>query len=121
VRSASASLARRSPRSRCRRSRTCRSWTCRARHEVAACDIDPKYLRKILLRTYETAPADFESLLSIEGVGAKTLRALALTSELIYGTRCEPERSGALFVRARRQGRNAVSRSTGRRTTRRSK
>ena len=56
------------------------------RHEVAAIDIDPKYLQKILLRTYECAPADFESLLAIEGVGAKTLRALALTSELIYGT-----------------------------------
>ena len=57
------------------------------RHEVARTDVNPKYLQKILLRTYETAPADFESLLSIEGVGAKTLRALALTSELIYGAR----------------------------------
>jgi hypothetical protein len=56
------------------------------RHEVATSDIDPKYLRKILLRTYEAAPKTFEALLSIEGVGAKTLRALALTSELIYGT-----------------------------------
>ena len=57
------------------------------RHHVGMDDIDPRYLRKILLRTYERAPADFESLLAIEGVGAKTLRALALTSELIYGTR----------------------------------
>jgi uncharacterized protein len=57
------------------------------RHEVSAIDIDPKYLQKILLRTYERAPADFESLLAIKGVGAKTLRALALTSELIYGAR----------------------------------
>ena len=56
------------------------------RHEVSAADIDPKYLQKILLRTYEKAPADFEALLAIEGVGAKTLRALALTSQLIYGT-----------------------------------
>jgi hypothetical protein len=37
------------------------------------------------LRTYERAPPDFETLLGIEGVGAKTLRALALTAELIYG------------------------------------
>jgi hypothetical protein len=57
------------------------------RHEVGLSDINPKHLQKILLRTYESAPADFEALLSIEGVGAKTLRALALTSELIYGTR----------------------------------
>jgi len=55
------------------------------RHAVAMADINPKYLQKILLRTYETAPPDFEALLAIEGVGAKTLRALALTSELIYG------------------------------------
>ena len=57
------------------------------RHEVSTSDINPRYLAKVLLRTYERPPADFESLLSIEGVGAKTLRALALTSELIYGTR----------------------------------
>ncbi|MGE5097569.1 MAG: DUF763 domain-containing protein [Betaproteobacteria bacterium] len=57
------------------------------RHPVVeAADIDPARLRRILLRTYEAAPADFESLLAIEGVGARTLRALALTSELIYGT-----------------------------------
>jgi len=56
------------------------------RHHVDTTDINPRYLEKILLRTYEAAPADFESLLSIEGVGAKTLRALALSSELIYGT-----------------------------------
>ena len=57
------------------------------RHFVEERDLNPKHLQKILLRTYESAPADFESLLAIEGVGAKTLRALALTSELIYGTR----------------------------------
>jgi hypothetical protein len=56
------------------------------RHTVLDVDINPKYLQKILLRTYEAAPKDFESLLSIEGVGPKTLRALALTSELIFGT-----------------------------------
>ena len=56
------------------------------RHRVAGSDINPKYLQKILLRTYESAPADFESLLAVPGVGPKTLRALALTSELIYGT-----------------------------------
>ncbi len=44
-----------------------------------------KYLEKILQRvTYET-PEDFESLLSIKGVGGKTIRALSLVSEIIYG------------------------------------
>ena len=56
------------------------------RHTVLTEDIDPRYLRKVLLRTYESRPENFEALLSTEGVGAKTLRALALTSELIYGT-----------------------------------
>ncbi|MGR9071508.1 MAG: DUF763 domain-containing protein [Gammaproteobacteria bacterium] len=57
------------------------------RHWVKQDDINPKYLHKILLQTYEQAPADFESLLGIRGVGPKTLRALALTAELIYGAR----------------------------------
>ena len=55
------------------------------RHHVTTADIDPRYLEKVLLKTYAAAPADFEALLSIEGVGAKTMRALALTSELVYG------------------------------------
>jgi hypothetical protein len=49
-------------------------------------DVDPRYLNKILLKTYTQAPRDFEELLGIQGVGAKTLRALALVAELIYGT-----------------------------------
>jgi len=49
-------------------------------------DVDSRHLSKILLKTYERAPEDFETLLGIEGVGPRTLRALALASELIYGT-----------------------------------
>ena len=49
-------------------------------------DVNPQYLDRILLKTYERAPEDFETLLGMEGVGAKTLRALALASEIIYGT-----------------------------------
>src|SRR4029078_3142841 len=43
-------------------------------------------LESVLLTTYERAPQDFETLLGMEGVGARTLRALALVSEVIYGT-----------------------------------
>ena len=57
------------------------------RHDVRMDDIDPDHLRKVLVKTYEAAPRDFETLLAVPGVGAKTLRALALTSELIYGER----------------------------------
>ncbi|MCM8819809.1 MAG: DUF763 domain-containing protein [Candidatus Omnitrophica bacterium] len=56
------------------------------RHRVLIKDINPKFLDKIFLTTYERKPSDFENLLSLEGVGKKTLRALALISELIYGT-----------------------------------
>jgi uncharacterized protein len=56
------------------------------RHAVLRADVNPQYLQKILLKTYERAPADFETLLGMEGVGGRTLRALALVSEIIYGT-----------------------------------
>jgi hypothetical protein len=58
-----------------------------ARHALfPEMDVDTRYLSKILLKTYERAPENFETLLGIEGVGPRTLRALALASELIYGT-----------------------------------
>src|SRR3954451_12054648 len=56
------------------------------RHELKLTDVNPRYLDKILLKTYAQAPRDFEELLGIQGVGAKTLRALALVAELVYGT-----------------------------------
>lgn len=37
-------------------------------------------------RVYDVQPKNYEELLSIKGVGASTVRALALVSELIYGT-----------------------------------
>jgi uncharacterized protein len=58
-----------------------------ARHALLPeLDVASPYLEKILVKTYERAPADFEALLAIEGVGPKTLRALALASELVHGT-----------------------------------
>jgi len=49
-------------------------------------DIHPDRLGKIFLTAYEHKPENFESLLALEGVGAKTLRALSLISELVYET-----------------------------------
>jgi hypothetical protein len=57
------------------------------RHDVRADDVDPKRLHQVLLKTYAAGAKDFEALLGLPGVGAKTLRALALTSELVYGTK----------------------------------
>jgi hypothetical protein len=53
---------------------------------VPALDVESRHLHKILLKTYERQPEHFEALLAIEGVGPKTLRALALASELVHGT-----------------------------------
>lgn len=56
-----------------------------ARHAVALADLNPRRLRSVLLRTYEAQPEGFEELLRLPGVGPKSLRALALLSELIHG------------------------------------
>ena len=54
------------------------------RHAVSLEDIHPDNLARILLTTYERQPEDFQGLLALEGVGAKTLRALSLVAELVY-------------------------------------
>lgn len=56
-----------------------------SRHTVSVNDIRSQNLRKILELTYEKRPDNFEALLGIKGVGPKTIRALSLISELIYG------------------------------------
>jgi len=56
-----------------------------AHHRVLASDVDVEYLAKIQRLTYEHAPATFEHLLGIRGVGPKAIRSLALIAELIFG------------------------------------
>ena len=56
------------------------------RHPVINEDFSKsKYLEKILLRVCEEKPQSYERLLATPGVGAKTMRALALVAEVIYG------------------------------------
>jgi len=55
------------------------------RHHLLAEDIHPQRLEKIFAATYERRPENFEALLALRGVGPKTLRALSLLSELLYG------------------------------------
>ncbi len=87
VRAASAQLAREKPQVTLDAVAGRRDLRLPRRHELLPeIDVASPYLEKILLKTYERAPADFESLLGIEGVGPKTLRALALASELVHGT-----------------------------------
>ncbi len=44
-----------------------------------------KYLDRILQKVAEINPTSYEQILSTEGVGPKTIRALSLVSEVIYG------------------------------------
>jgi len=46
-----------------------------------------RYLEKILAKLCYKKPSNYESLLSEEGVGPKTMRALALVGEVIYGAK----------------------------------
>jgi hypothetical protein len=56
-----------------------------ARHRIFTSDLHPDSLSKIILSAYEHQPQGFEQLLGLSGVGAKTIRALSLISELIHG------------------------------------
>ncbi|MBA4337037.1 DUF763 domain-containing protein [bacterium] len=44
-----------------------------------------KYLDKILWKICDRKPGSYENLLSMKGVGPKTIRALSLVSEVVYG------------------------------------
>jgi hypothetical protein len=57
-------------------------------HPVEAEDFSKsRYLEKILWQVCDQQPENYEKLLAIKGVGPKTMRALALTAEVIYGAR----------------------------------
>jgi hypothetical protein len=56
-----------------------------ARHQIYASDLHPDSLSKIILSVYERQPKDFEQLLGLSGVGARTIRALSLIAELVHG------------------------------------
>lgn len=46
-----------------------------------------KYLEKVLSMACEAKPENYEKLLSLKGIGPKTMRALSLVSEVIYGAK----------------------------------
>lgn len=55
------------------------------RHHLSVEDIHADRLNKGLNIIYDRQPKGFEELLALGGVGPKTIRALSLISELIYG------------------------------------
>lgn len=56
-----------------------------ARHHITPGEINPDRLSSIFLKTFERQPENFETLLGMAGVGAKTIRALSLIAELVHG------------------------------------
>ncbi len=57
------------------------------RHDIKPLDLNAKRFEKIMIKTHECQPDNFEALLGIKGVGPKTIRALSLLSELVYGAK----------------------------------
>jgi hypothetical protein len=56
-------------------------------HPVPMEEIRLEKLEKTFIQIHEHSPDNFEQLLGIKGVGPKSLRALSLISELIYGVK----------------------------------
>ncbi|MBI4225301.1 MAG: DUF763 domain-containing protein [Candidatus Sungbacteria bacterium] len=57
-------------------------------HPVVAEDFSRSaYLEKILARVTEEKPQSYEKLVATQGVGPKTVRALALVAEIVYGAK----------------------------------
>jgi len=54
-------------------------------HDIKKADVDLKKLGAVLAMSHGKGVEDFEDLLLLKGVGPRTLRALALASELIHG------------------------------------
>ncbi len=54
-------------------------------HDIRAKDVDLKRLGAVLAMSHGEEINNFEDLLLLKGIGPRTLRSLALTSELIHG------------------------------------
>jgi hypothetical protein len=57
-------------------------------HDVRAEDIIVRRLHGNLAAAAEQGPADFAELLLVPGVGARTVRALAMVAEVVHGAPC---------------------------------
>lgn len=56
-----------------------------SRHMVTTKDINVKYYLKVMETVRDARPETYSELMQVPGVGAATLRAISLVSELIYG------------------------------------
>lgn len=62
----------------------CPELTLPSRHPVLDTDLSPKEF-EVLKKAWELQPESYEELISLEGMGPKKIRALALISDLVYG------------------------------------
>jgi len=85
VRRVSAEIAREEPGKVAKQIEKLKEYTLPRRHHILLEDINPKRLEKIFAMTREMDIKNFENLLATSGVGPKTIRALALIAELVYG------------------------------------
>jgi uncharacterized protein len=69
-----------------RRKRCCHTMP--ARHDVRSSDVFARRLRGTLAAAAERGPADFSDLLLTPGVGARTVRSLAMVAEVVHGAPC---------------------------------
>ncbi|WP_041247684.1 DUF763 domain-containing protein [Komagataeibacter medellinensis] len=59
-----------------------------AHHDVRPADVNMRRLHGALAAASEAGPQDFADLLRVPGVGARTVRALALVAEVVHGAPC---------------------------------
>jgi hypothetical protein len=57
-------------------------------HDVRETDVNMKRLHGNLAAAADRAPIDYQDLLMVPGVGARTVRALALVAEVVHGAPC---------------------------------
>ena len=73
---------------RIQRNRSCRTSSCRNTMTYVPGDVVLRRLRGSLAAAANCGPVDFPELLLVPGVGARTVRALALVAEVVHGTPC---------------------------------
>ncbi|MEY9559003.1 DUF763 domain-containing protein [Sinorhizobium fredii] len=59
-----------------------------AHHDVRESDVNMRRLHGNFAAAADRGPKDFEDLLLVPGVGARTVKALAMVAEVVHGTPC---------------------------------
>jgi hypothetical protein len=59
-----------------------------AHHDVRETDVNMKRLHANLAAAADRGPVDYQDLLMVPGVGARTVRALAMVAEVVHGAPC---------------------------------